>query len=464
MIRAIIFDLDGVLVDAVEWHFLALNKALSLFGYSITQKENQEIYNGLPTTTKLEMLSQTHALPKQLHSFINEMKQKYTENILQSHCSPEMRVSGMLRQLKTMGYSIGVASNSTRGTVNKVLERMSIREYFDVVLSRDDVNDPKPSDEIFNRCFTLLRVKPEECLIIEDSKPGIAAAEKTGAEILKVSGPGEVTLERVLRETTQVAGTKRTSVSNHPARPSEIEIVIPMAGLGQRFSIAGFTKPKPLIDVIDKPMIQWVVENIKPKNYRAHFTFICNEEHLKNLQVENLLNSIAPGCTIISARGVTEGAACTVLLATEQLNHARPLLLANSDQWVNVSIDAFLDDAFKKQADGSIMTFTSNEKKWSYAKLNTENRVVEVAEKRAISNHATVGIYFFKHANDFVKAAEDMIRKDIRTNGEFYVCPVYNELVALQKDIKIYEIPVTSMHGLGTPEDLSAFLELNAAA
>lgn len=464
MIRTIIFDLDGVLVDAVEWHYLALNKALSLFGYSITLEENQSLYNGLPTSTKLEMLTESKGLPRQLHSFINEMKQKYTQHILQSHCGPEMRVSAMLRHLKALGYSVCLASNSNRSTVKMVLDRMAIREYFDVVLSRDEVNVPKPSDEIFQRCFSLLRVNAEDCLIIEDSKPGIAAAEKTGAEVMRVSGPGEVTLEKVLKEVSLLTGVPRRAETTISGHTSEIEIVIPMAGLGQRFSAAGYTKPKPMIDVIDRPMIQWVVENIRPKKYKAHFTFICNEDHLKHLEVAALLNQIAPGCTVIPARGITEGAACTILLATAQLSHSRPLLIANSDQWVGISIDDFLDEAFHKQSDGLIMTFSSNEKKWSYAKVGPDNRVTEVAEKKPISNHATVGIYYFKHASDFLFAAEEMIRKDIRTNGEFYVCPVYNELVTLQKDIKIFEIPMESMHGLGTPEDLTTFLSQRSAA
>jgi dTDP-glucose pyrophosphorylase len=134
-------------------------------------------------------------------------------------------------------------------------------------------------------------------------------------------------------------------------------------------------------------------------------------------------------------------------------------VLANSDQWIDAPIDEFIEDAVSSGCDGSIMTFKATEDKWSYARLNKMGRVVEVAEKVPISENATVGIYYFKHAQDFIDAAFSMVRKNIRTKGEFYVCPVYNELISSNKRIKIFEINKDRMHGLGTPEDLQAFIQ-----
>lgn len=211
-------------------------------------------------------------------------------------------------------------------------------------------------------------------------------------------------------------------------------------------------------------MIQWVVENVRPKNVPSHFTFICNERHLIDYELDKFLNSIAPHCSIVSVPGVTQGAACTILLAKEHISVTRPLIIANSDQWIETDIDDFISKAQEKDTDGAIMTFPASEKKWSYAKTDAEGRVVQVAEKDPISEHATVGIYYFKHGEDFVEGCQDMIRKDIRTNGEFYVCPVYNQLIESRKNIAIHEIERDKMHGLGTPEDLSTFLAWKQAA
>ncbi|MBI4403891.1 MAG: HAD-IA family hydrolase, partial [Deltaproteobacteria bacterium] len=367
------------------------------------------------------------------------------------------------------GYTLAVASNSIRSTVEIILDRMAIRQYFDVIFSNEDVAKPKPDPEIYRRCFEAMKLTPEECLVVEDSMPGIQAARQATPNVVIVAGPHEVTLELVLHslslfnERVKAAETKLHFAGKEPKNDT-IEIVIPMAGLGQRFSAAGYAKPKPLIDIYGKPMIQWVIENIRPSNHECHFTFLCNEKHIAEYHVDDFLRRLAPGCTIVSVPGVTEGAACTLLLAKRQLSTSRPLMIANSDQWIEIDIDDFMDSAMKGSSDGLIMTFKANEKKWSYARVDETGRVVEVAEKNPISQHATVGLYYFKHAEDFVEGAQNMMRKNIRTNGEFYVCPVYNELLAKNKDVRIYEIDRNSMHGLGTPEDMDTFLSWKKAA
>jgi HAD superfamily hydrolase (TIGR01509 family) len=469
MIKGVIFDLDGVLVDAVEWHYLALNRALSLFGYEIKEAEHRTIYNGLPTAVKLDLMSQRDGFPKSLHGFVNKMKQKYTHQVIDTQCSPNVQLSGLLRYLRAQGYTLGVASNSIRSTVELVLEKMAIREYFDVVLSNEDVDRAKPHPEIYLKSLQMLNLAPDECLIVEDSIPGIQAARQVTPNVAIVAGPAEVTGELISKNISlcnEAAAVPRTGQKKSGYDPSAdtIEIVIPMAGLGQRFSAAGYEKPKPLIDVIDKPMIQWVVENIRPKNARSHVTFICNREHMKHYGLEQFLSSIAPGCSIVTAPGVTEGAACTLLLAKEQINNSQPLIIANSDQWVDIDIEDFMSRAIQPDCDGLIMTFRATEKKWSYAKTDEQGKVTQVAEKDPISDHATVGIYYFKHGEDFVEAAQEMVSKDIRTNGEFYVCPVYNQLLEKHRNVFIHEIGRDKMHGLGTPEDLDLFLKWKQAA
>ena len=235
-----------------------------------------------------------------------------------------------------------------------------------------------------------------------------------------------------------------------------LNIVIPMAGEGTRFKERGYSFPKPLIEVNNKAMIHVVVENVTPR-CDHQFIFICRKEHFEKYTLKYLLNLIAPNCRVITLDQPTEGAACTVLLASEYFNNDNELLIVNSDQYTESNIDKFLEDARERRLDGSILTFQSSHPKWSYAKLDEEGLIMEVAEKKVISSHATVGIYYYRQGSMFFEAASQMIRKNVRVNNEFYVCPVYNEMILAGKRIGIYEIESQRMHGLGTPEDLEKF-------
>ena len=233
-----------------------------------------------------------------------------------------------------------------------------------------------------------------------------------------------------------------------------MKILIPMAGRGKRFEDAGYSFPKPIIDINGKPMIQIIVENL---NFSAEHVFLCQKEHSEQYSLKELLELISPNCKIVQVNGITEGAACTALLAKEFINNDEELIIANSDQWIDWNNQHFLSYLRKNEAAGGIVTFIATHPKWSFVKINDKNEVLEVAEKRPISNIATVGIYYFKKGKYFVNAAEKMIEKNIRTNNEFYIAPVYNEMI--QSGKKILHYPIAEMRGLGTPEDLSRFLE-----
>jgi UDP-N-acetylglucosamine diphosphorylase / glucose-1-phosphate thymidylyltransferase / UDP-N-acetylgalactosamine diphosphorylase / glucosamine-1-phosphate N-acetyltransferase / galactosamine-1-phosphate N-acetyltransferase len=240
---------------------------------------------------------------------------------------------------------------------------------------------------------------------------------------------------------------------------STLNIVIPMAGEGSRFRKAGYTNPKPFIDVKGKPMIRWVIENLQVPG--AHFILIARREHLEaEKELAAQLEREFP-LKFVTVNQLTEGTACTVLFAREHINNDTPLLIANSDQWVDFSISDMLKDAAANKWDGSILTFTDHEKnpKWSFARVNDHNEVLEVKEKQPISDKATVGIYYFAKGKYFVDAAIDMIVHNDRVNNEFYTCPVYNWAIRNNNRFGIYDIPFTAMHGLGTPEDLHAFLQ-----
>jgi NDP-sugar pyrophosphorylase family protein len=237
-----------------------------------------------------------------------------------------------------------------------------------------------------------------------------------------------------------------------------LNIVIPMAGAGSRFSQAGYTFPKPLIDVNGKPMIQLVIENLKPK-CDFKFIFIAQKEHYDKYSLREIFGNLTNNnyeCVLLSS--ITQGAACTVLTAVDHIDNDNDLIIANSDQLVDIDINKYIDFSRKSNSDGTIMTFESSHPKWSYARMDGDGNVTEVAEKKVISNKATVGIYYFKEGREYVESSFSMIEKDIRVNNEFYVCPVYNEMILKGKQIKTWDIKQSDMHGLGTPEDLEKYI------
>ena len=222
--------------------------------------------------------------------------------------------------------------------------------------------------------------------------------------------------------------------------------------------MAGYTLPKPLIPVNGRPMIEVVTENVRPRQPHR-FIYLCLQEHLDQTDMRSILKRVSPGCRIVPVHQVTEGAACTVLLARDYINNEEPLMLANSDQYVDIDINDYLAEMERQQADGLIMTFWSDHPKWSYVRFDLQRLVTEVVEKQVVSNEATVGIYNFRHGADFVRAAEQMIARNLRVNSEFYVAPAYNQLIAVGQRFATYDIgrEGTGMHGLGLPADLESF-------
>ena len=238
-----------------------------------------------------------------------------------------------------------------------------------------------------------------------------------------------------------------------------LNIVIPMAGRGSRFADVGYQQPKPLIPVNGKPMIDLVVNNLRP-NCPHRFIFICLREHNAQYGLQEHLSTLAPGCEIVYVDQVTEGAACTVLLAKALINNDDPLMVANSDQWIDVDINSYLEKITSSGADGLIMTMWADDPKWSFVRMDEAGNINEVVEKEVVSNEATVGIYNYRRGCDFVAAAESMIDQNLRVNNEFYVAPAYNEMLVSGQTLEIYNIGKVDdgMYGLGTPDDLERFL------
>jgi HAD superfamily hydrolase (TIGR01509 family) len=451
MTKLIIFDLDGVLVEAKEIHYTTLNKAIEEVAgsdYIITHAEHLSTYDGLKTQQKLDMLTKNKGLSTDLHTDIWSLKQLLTINAI-SQLKVDNRLVEIFKELRERGYQLACCSNSIRRSVLVMLSKIGLIEYMDLILSNEDVKNSKPHPEMYWKGMSMMGVLPEETLIVEDSPHGLLAASRSRAMVLRVDNPHDLTLEKLETKLKQ-----KKSMSIPKWQGGKLNVLIPMAGAGSRFQQAGYTFPKPLIDVKGKPMIQVVVDNL---NMDANYIFVVQKEHRAKYNLDTLLNLIAPNCKIVEVDGMTDGAACTTLLAKEHIDNDAPLVMANSDQFLEWDSNEFMYKMIEQKVDGGIVSFQATHPKWSFAKVDEHGYVTEVAEKNPISDIATVGVYYWAKGSDYVKYAEQMIEKNIRTNNEFYTCPVFNEAIGDCKRIKTFHID--NMWGIGTPEDLNYFLE-----
>ena len=453
MIKLIIFDLDGVLVNARELHYDALNRALDSIDkkYVIEREEHLSTYDGLSTKKKLNLLTKNKDLPKELHDKVWELKQQMTLKIIDGF-SVDDRIRGIIRSFKSEGYIISCATNSIRETAKLQLIRKGFFEYVDFMYSNQDVKNPKPNSEMYLRCMIRAEVNPNETLIVEDSDIGRKGALSSGAVLCPVKDSNDVSYDKIKDTINQANQSEEIKPK---WQGDTMNVLIPMAGAGKRFEEMGYSFPKPLVDVNGKPMIQVVVDSL---NIDAKYIYVVQKEHYEKYNLKHLLNLISSNCEIVQIDEMTEGAACTTLLAEKYIDNDEPLLIANSDQYLDWNSNEFMYSMIADDIDGGILTFTSTHPKWSFAKLDDSGFVERVAEKDPISNIATVGVYFWTKGSDYIKYCKQMTEKDIRINNEFYVCPVYNQGIEDGKKIKTFHIDRKQMWGLGTPEDLERFI------
>ena len=453
MIKVIIFDLDGVLVNTKKIHFETLNKSLKKNKLnSISYEDHLKIYDGLPTKEKLNILSKKYRITKSIRDKIQRDKKIFTSKILKKKISYSKKIEKMFSVLSKK-YKIVVATNAVKETLDICLSKLKVKKYVNFSICNEDIINPKPNPEIYFKIFIKYGIYPKECLILEDSSYGRQAALSSGGNLMPIKEEKEVTLNKI----TTYINTKLNKMKDTKSEQWEdnnLNILIPMAGAGKRFADVGYTFPKPLIEINNKPMIQWVVDCI---NIKANFIFLILKEHQEKYNISSVLKILKPNCKIIEINELTEGAACTTLLAEKFINNANPLIIANSDQFIRWNSSNVMYNLTSKKYDGAILTFRSIHPKWSYVKSDNDNIISKVAEKKVISNRATVGVYYWKKGSDYVKYANQMIDQNIRVNNEFYVCPVYNE--ALKDKKKVKAVDVDEMIGLGTPEDLNVFIK-----
>jgi len=453
VVKLIIFDLDGVLVETKQIHFETLNKAIEkIVGshFVISEREHLMIYDGLKTNQKLEILTERKGLQEKYYKPIWDTKQNFTLESI-NKLQVDTRLIKIFEELRFQNFKIACCSNSIRRSVLVMLAKIGLIEFMDLILSNEDVKNSKPHPEMYWKAMSIMGVLPDETLIIEDSPHGLLAANRSNANVLRVNNPQDLTTDKIF------SALQEKNVFQKPKwKDNKLNVLIPMAGAGSRFEKLGYSFPKPLIDVNGEPMIKVVVENL---NIDANFIYIVQKKHREKYNLDTLLNLLTPNCKIVEVDGITQGAACTTLLAKSLINNDSPLLISNSDQFIEWNSNEFFYRMYESKLDGGILTFKSTHPKWSFVKVDDMGYVIEVAEKKPISDFATVGIYYWAQGNDYVRCAERMILDNKRVNDEFYVCPVYNEAIKEGKKIKTYG--VDKMLGLGTPEDLKFFLENN---
>ena len=446
----LIFDLDGVLIDSKDWHFEAVNEAILFHhGTPLTYEEHINGYDGLSTLDKVIQLHMDDKIPMKVRpDEFNDTKQLITRKKLEN-LKADNTLIGIFKNLSEF-CKIAVCTNSVRQTAYNILSRLGLMPYISLIVSNEDVKSTKPHPEMYWKAMSEMRFGPQETLIVEDSPNGLLAAQMSGAKVRRVNGPKDIQLDWIYEEMFKMEDEEKTA----KWQDDNLTVLIPMAGAGSRFAEAGYTFPKPLIEVLGKPMIQQVVENI---DVDAKFVFVVQKEHEEKYNITNMLKLIKPNCEVVIINGLTGGAAITTLAARGIIDPSSKLFIANSDQYVDWNPMWFFYKMQTTDADAGIVTFEATHPKWSFARVEN-GLVTEVAEKNPISKNATVGFYYFKTAESYFSAVDQMMTDEsMKVNGEYYVAPTFNVLI--NNGAKVIPHMVKGMNGLGTPEDLNSFLE-----
>ena len=452
MSKLLIFDMDGVLIDCKHIHAKAFISSWNILNPSnqIDEIFHHKYLDGRNTYAKIDYLQNYFNTSVDRIEIFNA-KQVQTITALELFNYSNI-ISDVFEQLQKDGYKLACASNSIRSTVDLILNKLNIIKYFNLILSNEDIKNPKPSPEIYLKVMNILQSVPENTYIFEDSEIGLAAARASGANVIRIHDSKDLNIPFIAKSIQY--NMRYTPWIEKP--DWKLCVVIPMAGEGSRFKQAGYKISKPLIPIEDKPMIMWVLDNLRSKNPELHKRI---EYHLiVRTQAMNELKDLS-GVILHPIHSLTEGAACTVLTVREELlKDNNPLLIANSDQYLEWDFDAFLETCVNPGYDGCISTFynpDSNDTKWSFAQVDNNGLVTKVAEKEYIGPNATTGIYYWQDGSKFVQYADEMIGKNERVKNEFYVCPVYNYLIRDGGKIRVSDCK--KMWGLGIPEDLEKF-------
>jgi HAD superfamily hydrolase (TIGR01509 family) len=491
--RAVLFDLDGVLLDARAAHAEHFASAVrEVAGVRLAPHEEAAL-DGRSTRAKLAALAAQGRLPHRsaaLQDAVAARKQEKTREFLRS-VRPFPPHVALLAALKAAGLRVAVVSNAVAETVHAAVAALGVAPLLDAVLSNADAVRPKPAPDLYLAACARLGVPPASALVVEDSAVGRSSALAAGCPLLRVADPLDVTAAAVV-EALRAAGARVAAsalllrlppaearrLAARRGGPPRVHLVVPMAGAGSRFAEAGFVDPKPFIPVGPRrhPMIRHVLANLLPRAASAEeraadpaghpdvvLHLIAQAAHLARYDLAAVVAALpAPPAAwdVRTVPAVTQGAACTVLLAADAIDGDEPLVIANSDQLLEWDAAEFYRAVGNPGWDGVVASFhqpDAADLKWSYAAVDAgTGAVARVAEKEWLGQpHATVGVYGWARGADFVAAARRMVAADERVRGEFYVAPAYNGAIAGGARVRLQ--PVARMWGVGVPADLAAF-------
>lgn len=447
-ITTLIFDLDGVLIDLCNLHRDIFIKSFNqLSDLEITSEFHETHLEALSTRSKLKKLKEMYPEKTINENEIFNLKQSITVTELEK-IEVSDRIRNTLLWAKNNYFTIAVLTNSIRATLDIVLEKLQIKDLITIAWSNEDVSDPKPSPNGYIQLMKKLNVKSRNVMIFEDSITGLIAANGSGANVIKVVDSLDLTPSFLLY----------CAKNNKRPTAPKLRIVVPMAGLGSRFQKDGYIIQKPFLPMLNgNQMWEEVVENLMPKNPQLRAN---TEVHLIVRKEQLLFFKTKPNLYVHYVPTLTEGAACTVLTLKNIINDDVPLMIGNSDQYLQWDSDEFYSTSFHPEYDGGISTFyhpCPDDLKWSYAALGKDGLIESVAEKKYIGPNATTGLYAWKRGSDYVKYAEEMILYNDRINNEFYVCPVYNYAIRHNKKFRI--INCNKFWGIGVPTDYMYFLD-----
>jgi HAD superfamily hydrolase (TIGR01509 family) len=471
-VTTLIFDLDGVLADLCELHrdlfiesFNALARAPGVEGPLLSGELHAEELEGLSTRSKLRACRTLFPAATYDDDAVYNLKQARTVERLASHYFPP-RTREALAWARGAGLRLACYTNSIRATLDIVMERLGLVDLMEVTQSNEEVPASKPSPVGYTQLMARMGVDPGEVLIFEDSAPGLAAARGSGAGVIHVLDSLDITpafLQAAVR-------------ARAPPSPTRLRIVVPMAGASLAFEREGFVTPRLFLPTEDasggeepfRPLWKLVVENVLPRaeplRSATEVHLVVRAEHAEAIRAGGLPG----GVTLHSLATLSEGQACTVLTLRDIINDDTPLLICNADQFVEWDPDLMYRAALHPSYSGALFVFyhpCPTDLSWSYASIQPSGELGEVAEKRYVGPWATTGHYAWRRGGDFVECAEELIRANARTNGAFYVAPVFSQAQkglpvgsAASAAAKFRVIPVERFWGLGSPEDYAAFL------
>jgi len=435
-----VFDLDGVLVESRDLHYEALNRALKEEAgaqYVITRDEHEHVYDGLSTNQKLQMLGVAKGLPRDLHKMVWSKKQEYTESLVKQVLLPSDNILNAITTLKLMCIPVCVASNCIRSSVETILTHVGLMPHVDVFLSNEDVDNAKPAPDIYEKACNIFGVNPSCTLVVEDSTKGFEAASRAGCHMLRVSNPHEVSETSV-----------KSRIQELESLTEDVTIVLPLAGPYPEIWQARETPEMPLFlaDVNGESILELIAQSLLSRRYNAKYVFIVKESVAKAFDIDALCAkavNYAP-LKIVKIKTDSLSSIHTILqVPSEFIDENTTLLVADGHHIPVWREGQSIDDLLGSHSDAALTVFQSIDPRFSYVRLNTNarfnsdnmsklgpNSLIEVTmESRPSSNLACSGLYYFKQAQSFFKAAKAVIEANHRWLGRFYTAQLFNEIV-----------------------------------